>query len=56
MGDMDAGSWAGLAALLLALAIVLPRVLRIRGGEALRHVALWLAIAVGLGLLYAAFG
>jgi hypothetical protein len=53
---MDAGTWAGLAALLMALAIVLPRVLRIRGGEALRHVALWLGLAVVLALLYSAFG
>lgn len=53
---MDAVNWAGLAALILALLIVLPRVLRIRGGEALRGLALWLAIAVGLALLYSAFG
>jgi len=49
---MDTRDFAALASVVVALILVAPRLSRIPGGAALRYVAIWLALAVGLGLLY----
>jgi len=52
VAGMDTREFAALASLVVALILVAPRLSRIPGGAALRYVAVWLALAVGLGLLY----
>lgn len=53
---MTESQWMSLVASLMVLAILYPGLRRMPKDGMLRNIAIWLAIAVVLGLIYNAFG